>query len=119
MAYDEKVNWVIEADYLQACNCDYGCPCEFSAPPTLGYCEGLGAWRINRGKYGDVRLDGLDLGFAARWPKAVQEGNGTVCLFFEEKASAEERAAVRQIASGNPGPLPSEDLATTFSKMPG
>jgi hypothetical protein len=46
-----KVKWSFEADYLQACNCDYGCPCEFSAPPTLGYCDGMGAWRIKRGKY--------------------------------------------------------------------
>jgi hypothetical protein len=22
------------ADYLQTCDCDYGCPCEFSAPPA-------------------------------------------------------------------------------------
>lgn len=117
MASDAKVNWVIEADYLQACNCDYGCPCEFSAPPTLGYCEGLGAWRINRGKYGDVRLDGLGLGFAARWPKALHEGNGTVCLFFDEKATAEQRDALLQIASGKAGGLPFEILAATFSKV--
>src|SRR5690348_15511320 len=51
--------WWLEADYLQACNCDYGCPCEFEAPPTEGFCEGLGAWRISKGKYGDVSLDGL------------------------------------------------------------
>src|SRR5205823_5968694 len=54
-----KIKWSIDADYLQACNCDYGCPCEFSAPPTPGFCEGMGAWRINRGNYGDVKLDGL------------------------------------------------------------
>ena len=29
------LSWVFDADYLQACNCDYGCPCEFSAPPTV------------------------------------------------------------------------------------
>ena len=39
-----QVKWTMEADYLQACNCDYGCPCEFEAPPTQGYCEGIGAW---------------------------------------------------------------------------
>jgi hypothetical protein len=117
MPTEARINWVIEADYLQACNCDYGCPCEFSAPPTLGYCEGLGAWRINRGKYGDVRLDGLGLGFAARWPKALHEGNGTVCLFFDEKATPEQRAALLQIASGKAGGLPFEILATTFSKV--
>ena len=34
MTTGAKVKWTMEADYLQACNCDYGCPCEFQAPPT-------------------------------------------------------------------------------------
>ena len=112
-----KVKWNFEADYLQACNCDYGCPCEFSAPPTLGYCQGMGAWRINRGRYGDVQLDGLGLGFAAHWPKAIHEGNGTVCIFVDEKAKAAQREALIMIASGQAGGLPFEILATTFSKI--
>jgi len=36
--------WLFEADYLQACNCEYGCPCEFQAPPSSGFCAGVGAW---------------------------------------------------------------------------
>ena len=61
MATAPATKWFIEADYIQACNCDYGCPCEFEAPPTMGFCQGMGAWRINKGKYGDVTLDGLAL----------------------------------------------------------
>lgn len=109
--------WSLEADYLQACNCDYGCPCEFAAPPTLGYCEGVGAWRINRGNFGDVKLDGLAFGFAARWPKAIHEGNGTACLFFDERADAKQREALLTICSGKAGGLPFEIIVTTFSKI--
>ena len=112
-----KTSWSIEADYLQACNCDYGCPCEFSAPPTKGSCEGVGAWKINRGNYSKVKLDGLGFGFAAKWPKAIHEGNGTVCLLIEERATAEQREALLQIGSGQAGGLPFEILATTFSKL--
>jgi hypothetical protein len=112
-----KTKWTIEADYIQACNCDYGCPCEFSAPPTRGFCEGLGAWRINSGNFDDVKLGGLNLGFAARWPKAIHEGNGTICIFVDEKASQPQRAALLTIASGQAGGLPFEILATTFSKL--
>ena len=112
-----KTKWSLEADYLQACNCDYGCPCEFEAPPTRGYCEGTGAWCINRGQFGDVKLDGLGFGFAARWPKAMHEGNGTVCLFFDERADARQRDALLQICSGQAGGLPFEILVTTFSKI--
>jgi hypothetical protein len=112
-----KIKWNVEADLLQACNCDYGCPCEFSAPPTKGFCEGMGAWKINRGSYGDVKLDGLGLGFAAHWPKAIHEGGGTVCIFVDEKANAAQRDALLNIASGQAGGLPFEIIAATFSKI--
>ncbi len=109
--------WFFEADYLQACNCDYGCPCEFSAPPTMGYCDGIGAWRIERGDYDGLSLDGLGLAFAAKWPGAIHEGNGSVCLFVDEKASPAQRDALLAIGSGQAGGLPFEILATTFSKL--
>ena len=109
--------WFFDADYLQSCNCDYGCPCEFSAPPTKGHCEGMGAWRIERGEFDGLSLGGLGLGFAAKWPKAIHEGGGTVCLFVDEKASPEQRAALLEIGSGQAGGLPFEILATTFSTV--
>ena len=93
------------------------CPCEFSAPPTLGYCEGVGAWRITRGAYGDVKLDGLGVAFAAHWPKAIHEGNGTCGLIFDERATPPQREALIQICSGQAGGLPFEILVTTFSKL--
>jgi hypothetical protein len=117
MATESKVKWSFEADYLQACSCDYGCPCEFAAPPTNGFCEGMGAWRINHGRYGDVSLGGLGLGFAARWPKAMHEGNGTACLFLDEKANPKQRDALLQIVGGKAGGLPFEIVVTTFSKI--
>jgi hypothetical protein len=97
--------WFFDADYLQACNCDYGCPCEFAAPPTPGYCHGVGVWKIERGKYGDLSLDGTGPAFAAKWPGAIHEGNGTVCLFVDEKASAAQREALLEIGSGKAGGL--------------
>lgn len=111
------VKWFFEADYLQACNCEYGCPCEFQAPPSQGFCEGVGAWRINKGKFGDVALDGLALGFAAHWPKALHLGNGTAVLFFDEKANAQQRDALMQIATGQAGGMPFEIIVTTLSKV--
>ncbi len=113
----KKINWSLEADFLQACNCDYGCPCEFSAPPTKGFCEGMGAWRIEQGSYGNVKLDGLGVAFAAHWPKAIHEGNGTCGLMFDERATPEQRDALMQICSGKAGGLPFEIIVTTFSKI--
>ena len=111
------VKWNIEADFIQACNCDYGCPCEFSAPPTQGFCDGMGAWRINRGNYGYVKLVGLGLGFAAHWPKAIHEGGGTCGLLFDERANPQQREALLTICSGQAGGMPFEIIVTTFSKL--
>ena len=117
MAANQKTKWSIEADFLQGCNCNYGCPCEFEAPPTMGYCEGMGVWKINKGQYGKVKLDGLGLAFTARWPKAIHEGNGTAALLIDEKADQEQRKALFQIASGQAGGVPFEIIATTFTKV--
>lgn len=114
---ESKADWALEADFLQACNCDYGCPCEFSAPPTRGFCEGTGAWNIIKGHYGDIPLDGLAVGFAAHWPKAIHEGNGTLALFLDERCSQPQRDALLAICSGQAGGLPFEILATTFAKV--
>lgn len=110
------MKWGFEADYLQACNCDYGCPCEFSAPPTMGFCEGVGVWKIREGFHGETKLDGLAIAFAARWPKAIHEGNGTLALFIDAKASPEQRDALLNICMGKAGGLPFEILAATISK---
>ena len=112
-----QTKWALEADFLQACNCDYGCPCEFSAPPTRGFCDGTGAWKIIKGNYGDVSLDGLGIAFAAHWPKAIHEGGGTLVLIIDERANAAQRSAILTICSGQAGGLPFEILATTFSKV--
>ena len=113
----QKVKWALEADYLQACNCDYGCPCEFEAPPTKGFCEGVGAWRIHRGRYGDVALDGLGFGFAARWPQAIHQGHGTAALFFDVKATPQQREALLKIATGQAGGMPFEIIAATLTNV--
>jgi hypothetical protein len=31
--------WHLQGRELVNCNCDYGCPCQFAAPPTHGNCE--------------------------------------------------------------------------------
>src|SRR2546425_523970 len=83
--------WKFEADFWQACNCDYGCPCEFEAPPTKGFCQGLGIWRISKGSYGKVSLDRLSLGFAIHKPETIRVEHSTGFMFKNaEVLSAKE-----------------------------
>src|SRR4030067_1055394 len=39
------VKWNFEAEFIQSCNCDYGCPCNFNGYPTHGNCHALNAYR--------------------------------------------------------------------------
>src|SRR2546421_5202246 len=98
-----KAKWNFEADFIQACNCDYGCPCEFSAPPTRGNCEGMVAWKITKGRFNDTSLDGLGMAMAVSWPKAIHEGNGIACFYIDEKANPAQRDALAEIAGGKQG----------------
>jgi hypothetical protein len=117
MATETKVKWAMEADYLQACNCDYGCPCEFEAPPTRGNCEAIGAWRINKGNYGDVSLDGIGIGFSLKTKAALHEGDITLAAFIDEKANDDQKNAILQIMTGAAGGLPFEIIASLVSNM--
>ncbi|HJS64898.1 MAG TPA: DUF1326 domain-containing protein [Nitrososphaeraceae archaeon] len=93
--------WHLKADYVETCNCDYGCPCNFDAFPSNGFCRALVLYHIREGNYGDIKLDGLDVVGAYSWPKAIHEGNGTMQLYIGKNTSDNKsRHALLDIFSG-------------------
>jgi len=91
---------VLKADYVETCNCDFGCPCNFSGFPTYGFCRALVFFHIQAGNYGDVKLDGIEVVYAVSWPKAIHEGNGTLQLFISKGSNEHQRNAVVDIFTG-------------------
>lgn len=84
--------WHLKMDYVETCICDHGCPCNFTGFPTYGFCRALVLYQIQDGNYGeDIRSDRLDIIYAASWPKAIHEGNGSLQLFISNKASDKQR----------------------------
>jgi hypothetical protein len=107
--------WQLKADYVETCNCDYGCQCNFSGFPTYGFCRALVLHHITEGSYGSEDLSGIDVVFAASWPKAIHEGNGTCQLFISSRATEAQRNAVLMIFSGQAkGEGPFAIFAQTF-----
>src|SRR5215467_6064173 len=94
------VEWRLRADEFANCNCAYGCPCQFNALPTHGYCEAAAGWKIQEGHFGDVRLHGLSATFSVHWPGAIHEGNGTMQVVVDERADARQRDALLKILYG-------------------
>ncbi len=111
--------WHIHGDYILACNCDYGCPCNFNARPTMGFCQGAVGFQVADGAYGDVRLDGQKAFIVAKWPGAIHEGNGVAGIYIDEGASPAQREALWKILSGEAGGAPWAIFATTFSHVLG
>ena len=52
------VQWSIDAIEFTNCNCAYGCPCQFNALPTHGFCEATTGFEIKTGQHGDTKLEG-------------------------------------------------------------
>ena len=94
------VDWMIRTKQIGTCSCDYGCPCEFNAPPTRLPCEGVMAMEITEGHFGRIRLDGLRVAGVYRWPGPVHEGHGTWCSIVDRKASPDQVDALFKILGG-------------------
>lgn len=95
-----RTEWRLKGDWIKNCNCAFGCPCDFNAPPTHGDCKGLVGMRIAQGHFGDVRLDALSFVVVLDFPGALHEGNGTIQPIVDERADPQQREALFAILSG-------------------
>jgi hypothetical protein len=95
--------WGVSGNVLIACNCDWGCPCNFNARPSRGYCEGGWIWLIERGHVDDVSLDGLGAALFAKWPGAIHEGGGQAACYIDDRADPAQRSALTRVLSGELG----------------
>jgi len=93
----------IKGDVLIACNCDWGCPCNFNARPSRGFCQGGWIWVIENGEAGHVSLSGLGLAVFAKWPGAIHEGGGRATCYIDARADAAQQAALTRLVCGEFG----------------
>jgi hypothetical protein len=110
-------HWQMKGEYLKACSCAPGCPCDFWAPPTLHLCEGVIAMRIIEGHFDAVSLKGLSWGAAFHWPGPLHLGNGTLQPYVDERATPDQRNALLTILSGKAGGAWFEVVASLVSKV--
>jgi hypothetical protein len=110
-------NWRASGDWFDVCKCNIPCPCTFAQTPTNGECDGVMAYHIKEGNYGEVSLSGLNVlildsfkgnPWADHWVKV------NVAIFFDEKANEQQRNALNMIFSGRAGGFMAE-----FAKLLG
>lgn len=99
--------WQISGEYCETCSCDYLCPCapsNLTATMTKGHCDFVFAFQIERGRYADTVLDGLGFAVVGHAPgKSMVDGNVSVGVLVDERATTEQREAITAIASGQAG----------------
>lgn len=113
--------WRIEGQYMETCNCSYLCPCipsHLTANPTEGDCKAAIAMRIDKGARDGVKLDGTTFVVVLLSPGAMAEGNITVGLIIDDKASAQQVEQITEIATGAAGG-PMAALAPLVGKIAG
>ncbi len=94
------IEWELHGMEFGNCNCSYGCPCQFNALPTHGDCRAVGFFRVDRGHFGEVRLDGLNAAIAVAWPGAVHQGGGTLQPILDRRGDPAQRDALHRIITG-------------------
>ena len=108
--------WTVSGDWFDVCKCSIPCPCVFAQTPTYGDCDGVLAYHVKRGQYGDVPLDGLNVLLVSYFKGNIWAGNtkANVGFFFDERASPEQRDALNMIFTGKAGGFMAE-----FAKLIG
>ena len=96
-------NWMIRSNTFGNCNCDTNCGCQFNLPSTHGFCQFVEGGHIEEGYFNDTSLSGLNWAFIMIWPGEIAEGNGKRLVIIDDKADADQAAALDKIVSGEVG----------------
>ena len=113
-------NWSLRGEYMESCNCAYLCPCIYTnpqGPATEDNCVALMVFRIDEGRSGPIKLDGLKFAFVIRSGKVMADGNWIFGVVVDETADALQRHELAAIAGGETGGPPSlirQNLVSDF-----
>ena len=97
------IQWHLRGHMVGACSCDWGCPCNFDARPTNGWCQGTYAWQIEDGQFGEINLTGLNFMWSGESPGPIHEGHITVQVVIDSKADSQQREALLRLFQGKDG----------------
>lgn len=104
----ETPRWHIVGDWFDNCSCAVACPCTFAQMPDNGFCESVLFWHIERGHYGDVRLNDLSIVRVGRWEGDLWAGmaKGAAGLYIDDRADDRQAEILPLIIGGRVGGWP-------------
>src|ERR671933_15800 len=102
-AMAEAERWRLLGDWFDVCRCRVPCGCTFAQAPDDGTCEGILAWHIREGNYGDVSLDGMNVVMVGSFVGNIWTGEARdsfAGFFIDERADERQREALQVIFGG-------------------
>jgi hypothetical protein len=105
---DAPASWHMNATAIEACSCPQFCQCYFNEHPSghashaagesHPFCRFNNAYKINRGNYGNVKLDGVKFWLSGDLGDDFSKGQmDWVNVTFDKSSTKEQRDALLQI----------------------
>jgi len=116
----DVAHWHLAGDWFDVCNCTIPCPCTFAQAPSEGDCNGILAWHVREGNFGDVRLDDLNVVAVGSFEGNIWAGEAKPAMgfFIDERADDRQRQGLETIFGGQAGGWPG-DFASLISENRG
>jgi hypothetical protein len=113
-------DWRATGSYFEVCNCDAPCPCRrIGGRPGGAFpyetCDFALSWRIGEGHFGATLLNDLSVAMAGRWDDAKPPWH--VVLYVDERASAQQHDALRDIFLGRAGGTAANNYASAIGEV--
>ena len=107
--------WDVKGQLSEACSCNVACPCWLGIKELMvmdqGWCDTTFLFQVEQGNSEGVELAGRIVVVAGDFPgPTLMDGNGTIRLYIDDGATADQHRELEGIFSGAKG-SPMEILA--------
>jgi hypothetical protein len=124
MSADAYLPWRVAGSYLESCNCEAICPCrqvggKRPGRSTYEWCTFILSWLIEDGQSAGVGLNDLHVVMAGSYSDDEPGSPWRVILYVDERATAQQRAALEAIFLGRAGGTALENYAANIEEVLG
>ena len=116
------MSWALSGTYFENCTCEGACPCTASSlqwPADKDFCDVMFAFHVDSGEIDGTAVEDLSVVLLLHSPQAqITDGNLTVGLYVDERASAEQAEKLGAVFGGQLGG-PMAAIAPLISEVAG
>jgi hypothetical protein len=99
----EQPAWSLEGRSISADSCGVACACNIGGPPDNGECRFIQLRQVDKGRYGDLKLDGVRFAMVGVFTRKTTDEPAKfnfIAYYIDSGGSAEQKEALRKLLSG-------------------